>query len=380
MVIAIDIDLEEAEEAVWIFPIPAPGSRAKLDVVDSFPGFSGDDVMEEAAEDIDDLTMLAMATQIYPLAYLAGAGLTAGGGKDAVAQYAEIEKWGIHADLVSANSVDDLDAYLREKKATLAREELTAFETYLSAEHALVVVWIADREEVRRQFPQYGERHAGLSGRTPCVYVEFPTELPFYPMRPTSAYGDAVIPVRLFIVGFVEPRAASSLARRMKVSYCVQRRLPSGAPPDFMDGQRHRGRYTAVSIDAPAREFTEDLRFGPARSFGLGYARWVSGIDAPPIRALILVAFVAVLSYVSGGVTGVILRKRWKASAAVGLLNVMSILGVVLALYQSEPSVRARFEGARTAFVVVFSLTYMALTLIVRCLLMAPLGRALPWT
>ena len=373
MVIAIDIDLEEADDAVWIFPIPARGSRAKLDVVDSFPKFSGHDVMEAAAEDIDDLIMLATGTQLYPLPYLIFAGMTAIGGKGAVSQYAEIEKWGIHAELVSANSVDDLDAYLRGKKAALAREELAAFEPYLSEEHALVVVWIADRQEVLRQFPEYGERYAGLYGRAPCVYVEFPTELPFYPMRPTSAYGNASIPVRLFIVGFVEPRAVSSLAGRMEVSYWVQRRPPSGAPAGFMDGQRDRGRYTAVSIDAPAREFTEDLRFGPASSFGLRYASWVSAVQAPPIRALILVAFVAILSYVSGGITGIILHRRWKAPAAIGLMNVMTILGVALAMRQGTAFERERLQGRRTTFFVVFSLTYMAVTFIVRCLLVAPL-------
>jgi len=378
MIIAVNIDLEDADSALWMFPVPGSGETTELDVVDTFPDLGGDDVLLTAEERVDELFMIARATQIYPL-FLE---LVSMGGKarntmasvGGVMVHEQLERWGIHAETVSVDSLEALEAYVAEKKAPLPREELEAFAPYLSGEHVLVLVWIADQEEVRRQFPEYARRERGMVRRQPCVYVEFPTERAFFPLKPTAAYGAAHIPVQLYVLGFVEPETAPSLERRLSVSHHVDRdAFASGL--GVLTGGRVGGRvsYTSVRIDTPARDFTDDLWLVPARSFRLAYASAIESLGTPAVGLIVVMICVALLSYVSGGIAGCILHRRWGPYAWLGLWNLLSVVGVVLAIHYCRTNKVEKYSEAGPKYVGVFSLTYLVLAVALEVLAVLPL-------
>src|SRR5262249_27905840 len=140
--------------------------------------------------------MLVRATQIYPLWFETVFWL-----RWANSVHDQVEKWGIRAETITAKSVDDLAAYLREKKTGIPKEHLTTFESYLNENHVLIVAWIASREQVLKEFPHYNLRG---DERRPCLFVKFTAERAFYPLRPTRLYGKEITPARLFVVGHVQ--------------------------------------------------------------------------------------------------------------------------------------------------------------------------------
>ncbi|GAH64033.1 unnamed protein product, partial [marine sediment metagenome] len=191
MVIAINIRSEDDGQALWIFPVPGTPDQTEIDLVDAFPRFQGSDPRRWARETLEDFLLWARRTQIWPLLAetrlpLHELGSPPAASVPGAAVHAHVEKWGIHAEAVTAPSIEALASYLRGRDAELASEELAAFQDYLSEDYVLIVAWIASREEVEQQFPTDRIEAAWGEGRWPCLYVEFPTERAFYPLRPTS--------------------------------------------------------------------------------------------------------------------------------------------------------------------------------------------------
>ncbi|GAB4337891.1 MAG: hypothetical protein Kow0099_11510 [Candidatus Abyssubacteria bacterium] len=107
-------------------------------------------------------------------------------------------------------AVRDCGEYLRGIGAEISNEELQTFGPYLNDQYTLVITRIDSRETLLEEFP---EEENEMSARRPCVYVEFPTARPFFPLKPTSAYGDEIIPVRLYVTGYVWLGALPKYAR-----------------------------------------------------------------------------------------------------------------------------------------------------------------------
>jgi hypothetical protein len=325
MVIALNFDVETTDSALWVFPVPGTPNQTKVDVIDTFPRFMGPDVRDGAAFRIHANMTFVRATQIYPLPFdMISLFLWSKSDHD------QVEKWGIRAETITAKSVDDLATYLREKKSGIAKEHLTTFQPYLNGNYVLVVAWIESREQVLKEFPAY-KRRGGE--RRPCLFVEFTTERAFYPLRPTRLYGNHITPVRLFVVGHVQTHTAPALTKVLRVSYREQLG-PLESPPPFAEGlPAGKLRYTRIQLDTAAEEFTDDLYFSPLEEDppGVPYARLIESAWPGFFLLLDVVVFLA-LSYVSAGLSGLILFRRWKGYAVIGLANLLTIVGVYVAI------------------------------------------------
>ena len=109
--------MAEKDKALWIFPVPGTPEGTKLDVVDSFPRFSGRDPRAPAAEAIGLLMMAVRATQIYHLIFEAVFLTHLGTSRVDASVHTHVEKWGIRSEAITADSLDSLVGYLQEKKA-----------------------------------------------------------------------------------------------------------------------------------------------------------------------------------------------------------------------------------------------------------------------
>ncbi len=370
MVIAITVKLAEEEGALWIFPVPGSPDQTKLDVVDRFPQFRGVDPRTPAYNAIRTFWSALLATQIYPVVGL----IAFGGEAGAFVVHEEVEKWGIHAETVSAGSAEAFAEYLEGKGMAMPEQELEAFAPYLSDEYVLIVAWVASRNEVLREFPEYESGRYDSEERWPCLYVEFATEKPFYPLRPTATYGDVHIPVHLWIVGYVKPETDERLAALLQVRYYEQASFRERAPERFMEGLPEGPiQYTRVTIrGTPARAFTDDLWFSPARPPGLRYARCIEALSHPVPAVLTCLLLLAGLSYVSGGLSGLVLYRRWHRYAKLGLWNLLTLAGFYFSLRHARDDNGEPLKSPGD-LVVVFTVVFMILTAAVAALLRAPL-------
>jgi hypothetical protein len=382
MLIAVSLELEEEDDAVWIFPLPGEPNKVKLDIVDSFPRFWGVDPREEARSLFSSIRDVALFTQIYtvPIIGCLFSGLGGVAGIDLPTIHAEIDKWGIHAEAVTAESIEGLSNYLKNKKVGIETKELIAFEDYLSEKHVLVIVWISSRKKLLEEFPDYGERDKLHEGRWPCLYVEFVTDRAFYPLRPTSSYGGERIPIYLTVIDYVKLDTTVDFAEKFSTEYYKQETLPEGTPTELAkDLRQSEIAYTSIRFEDRAEELTEDLWFAPAEPKGMKYAEnLLSLFKNMYVSFIFMICFILVVSYISAGLAGLVLFRKWSGYARLGLWNVLTLFGLYLATCYVKGPAGERLRDSernpsRPVFMVVFSFFFVVFTFLLISAISAPL-------
>jgi hypothetical protein len=261
---------------------------------------------------------------------------------------------------------------------------LQTLEPYGDGEHVLVVAWISSPQELRAEFPDFDDYWHPGRGRSPCLYVEFPTERAFYPLRPTRAYGEEHVGLRLYAIGYVEAQTtAPEISARLRPRYyCQDTPMPPGLGAFTTGLPKGDVPYTHYRASFAAKEFTEDLWFEQARPAGMRYAGLVNTLTSGRIVGFLLVAGIALLSYTSGGISGLVVLKRWRRPAQLGTWNLLTLVGLAFALRHSKLVREAELppgvteKRMRLRFLGVFSLTFLASTIILQYLLTFWLTRA----
>ena len=381
MVIAISADLAQEDKALWMFPVPGTPDQVKLDVVDVFPLFEGYDPRQTARLQIRSLGRALTATQIYPALFRLGTvtqgrayPLNAGG----VFVHEVAEKWGIHAETVKAASEQELARYIEKQGVGMPRGELAAFEDYLGEDYVLVLVWIASWEEALQEFPRFWTPQAWDADRWPCVHVQFPTERPFYPLRPTASYGDAYLKITLFLEGYFEVANAEQLGYLMLVNHFRHKGWLPGVPDGFRPRTGHGYiPYTRVWIGETAGAFTEDLWFTPVRPPGMRYGAVADAIlsreHTPWSWFYPWALCLAGLSYVSAGLASLVVYRSWRRRALIGFWNMLTIVGLGIAVF-TRPAADNRARNLRGLFFLAFAFLFLALSSLLEVVLLWPLG------
>jgi hypothetical protein len=363
MIIAIHFEAKDAHSAVWIFPVPAPPERTKIDVVDRFPTFHGDDPRWVASQGIHLWMLLARFTQIWPVIF------------DSVFlvpsrsfEFMDVEKYGIRAEVIAAASPDALAAFFRTKNVQLSGEQLANFQPYFSRPHAFVVAWIASRDDLRKASPVRDENLGRLWGRSPCLYVEFPTDKAFYPLRPTSAYGEKVVTLRLFILDYVQPETHLSHRDQLRVTYYRQSGFYENTPAQFTVGLPHGViEYTKVEGSIPALEFDDDLSFSFKRPPGMKIAQFFNSRGDVALVAG-WVVLVVVVSYISAGIAAWSILGKWKGYATLGMINLLTCIGLLLFIRFAPVQIAKDLRTHRWRFWRRFSIIYVSLTIVLQFL------------
>lgn len=371
MLIAVSLELEDEDKGIWIFPVPGNPNTIKLDVLDSFPIFKGVEPWREAENLFGNVAGFVLATQIYPLPIVVMGELSFKGSSGAIdiiniIKHCEVEKWGIHAEAISVSSIWDLPGYLKEKGVGIETEDLIAFEGYLSDKYVLILAWISSRQELLKEFKEYGKKYPKQTKeRWPCLYVEFATDKAFYPMRPTRSYGNEFIKIDLTILDYVQidethpPRHTKYYRQRKAVE-----NVPSKMAQDLSSANM---RYTKVSFYDAAENLSEDLWFIPGVPKEVKNAELITAILGNPfVFCVVAVCPILIFSWISGGLTGLVLFQRWKGYAHLGLWNILTIVGLCIASYKVKGIVGERFSQTdrfpgRWTFNVLFSIFYLVI-------------------
>lgn len=365
MLIAVSLELKDEDKGLWIFPVPGNPKTVKLDVLDSFPMFEGVEPRQKAQNCFKGLVQLTFATQIYPLPFvmLGDLGVHEGGLAFKVSTHYEVEKWGIHAEAVSAGSIEGLKGYLKEKGVGIKTEELKAFEDYLSDKYVLILAWISSRKELLEEFKEYGKSAMPGNERWPCLYVEFATEKAFYPIRPTRSYNEESIGINLTVLDYV--RLEKTLPYFL-TEYYHQNKAVKNVPSKMARGFSFKNiQYTRVSFYHAARDLSDDLWFIPSAPKDVKNADLVVSVLGQPFGFCVaLICLVSFFSWITAGLTGLVLFQRWKGYARLGLWNILTLVGLCIASYKVKGTVGERFSQTdrfpgRWTFNVLFSIFYL---------------------
>lgn len=341
MILAVNFDLEESESAFWLFPVLGQPDQVKTDVVDKFPSLRGVDVKAEAHAGIQLLTNMQLLTQpyLYPIFCLMMPAL--GKSKGLVDIHSEIEKDGIRIETLTGRSIEDLTSFLRDRRFGVQQSEIDVYREYLNEKYTLILVTIASKEELIAKFPDLSARNANTLGRRPCVYVEFPAEQVYFPLKPTGTYsGDLFILLK--VLNYVKP--VEGLDQSWTVRY-YQATPKQDDFPAVLASVADGGRlpYTHIQFRGKAELLQHDLLLVPTKAGGEKYAKLITttlDIENTTVFFVVCVSIIGIQSWVCAGLAGRIIYDKWNPYAVLGLGNLVTLLGVYLLLKyygQKEP-------------------------------------------
>jgi hypothetical protein len=253
-----------------------------------------------------------------------------------------IESYGLTSYVVTATDADSLCQFLTSIGVKVSDDVKVVLEGYLSGQDAYVpsmatapsfVVSKVSRWDVRED-----ERPMNMSSsiadanisrilyKQPQglgIVIMFPSDAPFYPLVPTSIYGSKIVPLRLYVNGLWDiqdlPKPLSAFT---KVEHFVDSQISISTYPEVKPiSGTDLSEYTLVSMDAPSKYLTSDLRFQPAGlvQVAVGFS-WGIGI-------LIFL----ICSVVASGIASLLLGSREKRDVAkwsvLGLSNSLTLVG-----------------------------------------------------
>jgi len=214
LIIVIDIKNSslQSEKAVWIFPIPADPEEVSVDVLSDIPYFKGKGIDSLARDNLWNTFFLMMFSQSYtfPVLFYYYAGMLGAASEDTLLIYDHIEKMGLTTELIGTTNSSAFEDYLNQKSLNFSAETSSILDYYINKSYSFVVSWISDVEEFRKEalvedyyyyyYANYDEPFFILG-----VSVDFPSENIYYPMKLTSIYGEKKIPILLQIKDFITP-------------------------------------------------------------------------------------------------------------------------------------------------------------------------------
>lgn len=283
----------EGSTYVWIFPVPADPETVTVYHIKTLRyDVGGTELHEAIIKDVEiGVDLIFTSSQVWPIIPLViiykyfiepelTEGVMAAINGYGVTVHKIIDKYGLVSEVITAKDANGLRRYIKDKHGVELPEEIEkAFSDYIGKNFTFVVTeskglpdvgfivryWygpFSDLEELEKlgyiDLPPDLKRK--LEGpKAMAVMVEFPTDKPYFPMKPTSIYGDRVIPITLCIDGFWEPNTWEEIKDNIKVEYRVD-----GSPPYITGDGSFRGsfdKFTIVHVKAPAKYLKEDFYF-----------------------------------------------------------------------------------------------------------------------
>lgn len=349
--LAVKLRKLENNSVVWIIPIPANASDVNINILEQFPQFYGEDILLQAEEIKEEIlvsaSILVSMSQIYTtplLAILWTNALTfTYMGEGDVEVHAHIEKEGIVTEVVTAENANALYDYLKTKNITIATGSIPIIDDYIGKTYSFVVSWVKSIEDSRKM---------------PAIYVSFPTDEIYYPLKPTSVYGNTEIPILIYVAGYAKPTLYPEIEPYTEYRYFkgstfgTYTRITIGQTPTT------KGTMIGQSSTPPSTNFVDDL--------------WIEKLEQPPAsvekaaRILFIhenmlyftIAWLIVASMLAGSLTGYLMFRDFKKFALIGLANCFTIVGTIITTYAFVQKKRANFIGF-------FSITFLLINFLV---------------
>jgi len=249
LLLSVSLDWQQqGNQSVWIFPVPAGPQDVKIDVIGGFPTYDGTSISDKYAMTVGTVAVVSASYATFPLTtpvfLLAAAGWPSGFAVGApplasgdVVVWERVDKSGLRSEVVSAKNVSALAGYLASQNLSLPDGSLAMLDDYIAKDYSFVITSVTNVTKYREQFPS---RSPGISGSVYTesgsddalgVFVRFPTDRIYFPLKPTRAYGNRTVPLILTVNGFVTPVFPGNTGSRAnRVVPGAGHVLPAGIP------------------------------------------------------------------------------------------------------------------------------------------------------
>ncbi|MDD5040659.1 MAG: DUF2330 domain-containing protein [Patescibacteria group bacterium] len=343
MALGVEYSPGAGSGAVWLFPVPSEPKDVEIDVLESQPQLMGQEITLAAQSELGSVRDSALYTQLYIVPFLmfnVGQTGAVSESKNTLASdsaqptvdvtvFEHLDKKGVTVEVLAAKTADGLNAYLAAKGLDVKAGSISALERYIGADYSFVVSWLS--------------KAGGGTSYQRGVVVSFPTDKLYFPLVPTSVYGNRTIPATVRVLGHVTPDVFSGIEKYTTTEYYTlgydSGPLSRGAE-DFInvnDGEDIR--YTKITIEAPSEAFTDDLWIVRKTPFWVSVPRFI--VEHSFGTSVILVALASVVSSIFAGMLCLQpMRKRIGALALIGLSNFFTLYGVLVAvlLLRTKPA------------------------------------------
>mgnify|MGYP006293187801 CR=1 FL=1 len=271
MLISVDIgDDVEGEKAVWIFPVPSAPDQVEIDILKGYPNFRGKDIDSQFNDVVGGVAIGMVAYSTFPLPFfmfpLAYFGVMNAGRfmkTDGIMLHQKIEKMGLTTELITTKDAGSLGQYLHDKGLDMPEESVQILEGYIGKDYSFVVSYINDLARFKQERQTDDDYRYGREGGIPIgVFVRFPTEKIYFPLKPTSVYGSKEIPILIYVIGHVTPKLYPEIKDKTEMTYFeLARYRPESHMQPFFNGKTEMDdlKYTKIKINAPSERFKEDL-------------------------------------------------------------------------------------------------------------------------
>jgi len=375
--IAIDVEGTEADEVVWIFPIPAKPDETNINIDTDIPEFFGDYLHSRAGQKVKGFAAGMRNVLILPLfaeAFLAvpnffqatsSAAISSGSGGYAreVTVHMTREHLGVQAELITAESGSAIRGYLREKGFEVPQGSAALLESYVNKDYSFVVGWIKDYDTFYKASTSTEKRLIAMS-------VTFPTDHIFFPLKLTSAYGSATIPINVYVKGYVAPELFGELGQgRVSTQYFINDKAVNELQKKF----------TQIRINSPSSFFTQDLWIANSAPLDVGFSEFVISNEYL-MFVLLLLLVSCISSLIVGNLVFIGKKVKQKTLLLFGLSNALTIVPFVLMVLfwdfeksklngkwdePKEKSERFVSRERKGAFVLVFIIVFALLTFVI---------------
>ena len=371
--------------AVWIFPVPAAPGQITTDVMKGFPFLTGKNFEDTFSDAVGTAAAVEILYAAFPVSLVGGGGAILFGyfsgiggatlSKAAEVQvYTRIEKMGVTTEVVSATDAGALKNFLVERGMEATYDDQGLLRDYIGKNYTFVITSIADVQKFREQEEQanadYNPIAGGRQRNQIGVFVRFPTDRIYYPLRPTAAYGSREVPVILYVTGYVTPGVYPEIRDGTEVTYYTQDYFHAdSALVPFFNGRTEISplKYTKIRITVPSDRFIADFWIDPSQPAGI-----TSGESFMQVLPLATVLTYVLFSALASLVAGMLVFKRKRAGAGMllihGLWNCATFIGFAVATKKKFPQAE---YGKRWPFVLAFYLVFAGL-ISVYALVLAP--------
>jgi hypothetical protein len=372
----------EGDRAVWVFPVPGDPGQVELDVLEKLPEFGGKNVTRQAKDELMMSYVLISTSQVYsvlgllvsfPATHMASG--VSGDWRLGVDVYQQIEKFGVTMELVGADDSESFYNYVSGKGLSFPGSTRDVIDHYIGSDYSFVLYWVSDLEEFRKHLT------TGPMGMftNMGVYVSFPSDRIYYPLRPTSVYREKIIPVSLTIIGYAEPEFYDEITDSeegwSQVSHLFQKGyvIPEELEKFFGRSGTINLVYTGVTMYRPADVFVDDLWIEPKPDEEF-FSRYQLPMFISVNIQWISVLWLVVISALSSVLASLVIfwgqRPKPGFFSLLGLSNVFTLIGFAAASCRFLPEEKkAGKKGTRERLI--FLLVVVAYLIFVNWFMMS---------
>lgn len=393
LVFARTLKAAQPSDKILLIPVPAQQpTDVAIDVLTDLPTLSGTDLNQVAGKYLESLNQAALLTQITPYFMwknittplglsqssgpptLGAVPTSSKGFADDVTVYQHLDKAGLSNEVITAKSASALQQYFQAKGLTIDPKTIPVLDAYIGKDYAFVASWRA------------ASAGANTTSNTVGLAINFATEQIFYPLVPSSTFGQQQLTETIRILGLHQPKLSAALRPYSSVQYSLADQKSFSLGDQRIESSALT--YTTVTIDAPSRLFSEDLWFEYSVPVHVTFASvlgWASRQTAAMVGAILL--WIALVSALAGIIAGALAfgrttQRTLSSFAKLGLWNVLSIIGLTIALIRYQPFVDSTISISvwrKVLFWFLFTILVTVLSIVFSLGLESLGGYQLPW-